>query len=151
MRRHPATEATAAAEATRRRLRSRFLRPRRMVEKQCTFWLYTKCSIYVHCTHYIYGCYMVYICMDLDGSKPYMVCLQGPMTNLARVSVFCPSSFFSSLSPSLLTYLVEHAVMFSYFARYYINTQAEVPPLLAVSKSSYKRAGLVQSCTYQFG
>ena len=72
-----------------------------------------------------------------------MVCLQGPMTNLARVSVFVLLLFFSSLSPSLLTYLVEHAVMFSYFARYYINTQAEkVPPLLAVSKSSYKRAGL---------
>ena len=47
----------------RRRPRSRFLRPRRMVEKQCTFWLYTKCSIYVHCTLYlyIYGCYMVHM------------------------------------------------------------------------------------------
>ena len=73
-----------------------------------------------------------------------MVCLQGPMTNLARVSVFCPPSFF--LVASVLpynTYLVEHAVMYSYFARYYINTQAEkVPTLLAVSKSTYKRAGL---------
>lgn len=55
----------------------------------------------------------------------------------------CFLSSFFSLVASVLTYLVEHAVMFSYFARYYINTQAEkVPPLLAVSKSSYKRAGL---------
>ena len=45
----------------RRRLRSRFLRPRRMVEKQCTFWLYTKCSIYVHCTLYLYIYIYIYM------------------------------------------------------------------------------------------
>ena len=144
MRRRPATEAAAAAEATRRRLRSRFLRPRRMVEKQCTFWLYTKCSIYVHCTLYIYMAAIWYMYGSgwvkiVDGLPA------GPYDEPCKGLCFLSSFFSLVASQSFLTYLFSgtccNVQLFCSVLHKYASRKVP-PPLLAVSKSSYKRAGL---------